>query len=58
MILVGECKALGRSLFNGILSAPATRKRAGVVDILSAFPDSCFFLIGDSGEQDLELYAE
>lgn len=48
----------GRSLFSGLLSAPAARKRAGVVDILDAFPDSRFFLIGDSGEQDLELYAE
>jgi len=48
----------GRSLFNGLLSASATRKRAGVVDILDSFPESRFFLIGDSGEQDLELYAE
>jgi hypothetical protein len=28
------------------------------VDILDSFPDSKFFLIGDTGEQDLELYAE
>ncbi|KAF6743015.1 hypothetical protein DFP72DRAFT_153242 [Ephemerocybe angulata] len=48
----------GRSLFNGFFSAPAARKRAGVEDILKAFPDSRFFLIGDSGEQDMELYAE
>ncbi|KAJ7085850.1 hypothetical protein C8R43DRAFT_312264 [Mycena crocata] len=48
----------GRSLFSGLLSAPAARKRAGVLDILQAFPESRFFLIGDSGEQDLELYAE
>jgi phosphatidate phosphatase APP1 len=48
----------GRSLFNDLLSAPAVRKRAGVVDILDSFPDSQFFLIGDTGEQDLELYAE
>ncbi|KAF7321909.1 hypothetical protein MKEN_00713100 [Mycena kentingensis (nom. inval.)] len=48
----------GRSLFSGLLSAPAVRKRAGLVDILEAFPESRFFLIGDSGEQDLELYAE
>ncbi|KAI0048769.1 hypothetical protein FA95DRAFT_1009643 [Auriscalpium vulgare] len=46
-----------RSLFNGLLSAPATRKRAGVVDVLTSFPTSRFILIGDSGEQDLELYA-
>ena len=48
----------GRSLFSDLLSAPAARKRAGVVDILDSFPDSQFFLIGDTGEQDLELYAE
>ena len=48
----------GRSLFSGLLSAPASRKRAGLVDILDSFPESKFFLIGDSGEQDLELYAE
>lgn len=47
----------GRSFFNGLLSAPATRKRAGILDILDNFPESRFVLIGDSGEQDLELYA-
>jgi len=47
----------GRSLFNGLLSAPATRKRSGILDILDNFLDSRFILIGDSGEQDLELYA-
>ncbi|THH15739.1 hypothetical protein EW146_g4777 [Bondarzewia mesenterica] len=46
-----------RNLFNGLLSAPATRKRGGVLDVLKSFPDSRFILIGDSGEQDLELYA-
>ena len=48
----------GRSLFTGLLSRPATRKRAGLIDIMDAFPESKFLLIGDSGEQDLELYAE
>lgn len=48
----------GRSLFSGLFSAPAERKRAGVEDIVKSFPDSRFFLIGDSGEQDLELYAQ
>ncbi|KII87267.1 hypothetical protein PLICRDRAFT_163283 [Plicaturopsis crispa FD-325 SS-3] len=47
----------GRSLFNGLLSAPATRKRAGIEDILDAFPTSRFLCVGDTGEQDLELYA-
>ncbi|KAJ7217727.1 hypothetical protein GGX14DRAFT_438051 [Mycena pura] len=48
----------GRSLFSGLLSAPAARKRAGLLDILEAFRETRFFLIGDSGEQDLELYTE
>jgi len=47
----------GRSLFNGLLSAPAARKRQGVIDILNSFPESQFILVGDSGEQDMELYA-
>lgn len=34
------------------------RKRTGVLDVLNHFPDARFFLVGDSGEQDLELYAE
>lgn len=46
----------GRSLFNGFLSAPAARKRQGVIDILNSFPESQFILVGDSGEQDMELY--
>ncbi|KAH8111003.1 hypothetical protein DFH11DRAFT_708254 [Phellopilus nigrolimitatus] len=48
----------GRSLFNGLLSAPATRKRDGIVDVLNAFSGARFFLVGDTGEQDLELYAQ
>lgn len=47
----------GRSLFNGLFSAPAERKRAGIADVLDSFPTSQFFLVGDSGEQDMELYA-
>lgn len=47
----------GRTLFNGLLSAPAERKRAGIVDVLDCFQSSRFFLVGDSGEQDMELYA-
>ncbi|KAL6307238.1 hypothetical protein BKA93DRAFT_95384 [Sparassis latifolia] len=47
----------GRSLFSGLLSAPSVRKRAGVIDILDSFATSRFMLVGDSGEQDLELYA-
>ncbi|KAJ8095014.1 hypothetical protein PM082_010232 [Marasmius tenuissimus] len=48
----------GRSLFSGLLTAPAARKRAGVQEIISSFPHSYFILVGDSGEQDLELYTE
>ncbi|TFK51999.1 hypothetical protein OE88DRAFT_1658744 [Heliocybe sulcata] len=47
----------GRSLFNGLLSTPAARKRSGVLSVLEAFPESQFLLVGDTGEQDLELYA-
>jgi Uncharacterized conserved protein (DUF2183) len=46
-----------RSLFSDLLSAPSDRKRDGVLEVLSSFPHSRFILIGDSGEQDLELYA-
>ncbi|ETW79250.1 hypothetical protein HETIRDRAFT_50464, partial [Heterobasidion irregulare TC 32-1] len=46
-----------RTLFTGLLSAPATRKRAGVLDVLASFPRARFLLVGDAGEQDLELYA-
>ncbi|KAH0836463.1 hypothetical protein J3R83DRAFT_8071 [Lanmaoa asiatica] len=46
-----------RSLFNGLLSAPATRKRGNVIEVLEQFPESQFLLVGDSGEQDLELYS-
>ena len=46
-----------RSLFTGLLSPPSERKRDGVVEVLTSFPHSRFVLIGDSGEQDLELYA-
>ncbi|KAI0255750.1 hypothetical protein BJV78DRAFT_1358435 [Lactifluus subvellereus] len=46
-----------RTLFSGLLSAAADRKRDGVLEVLTSFPNSRFILIGDSGEQDLELYA-
>jgi phosphatidate phosphatase APP1 len=45
----------GRALFNGLLAAPALRKRANVEDVLNHFPRSRFILVGDSGEQDLEV---
>ena len=46
-----------RSLFSDLLSPPSDRKRDSVLEVLSSFPHSRFILIGDSGEQDLELYA-
>jgi phosphatidate phosphatase APP1 len=59
--LIGSLKLrsyAGRSLFSGLMSAPAARKRAGLVETMDSFTDSFFILIGDSGEQDLELYAQ
>ncbi|KAK2465469.1 hypothetical protein APHAL10511_002361 [Amanita phalloides] len=47
-----------RSIFNNLLTAPADRKRDGLIDILNAFQDSKFILVGDTGEQDLELYTQ
>ncbi|EKM50548.1 uncharacterized protein PHACADRAFT_263887 [Phanerochaete carnosa HHB-10118-sp] len=47
----------GRTLFGGLFSAPAERKRAGIVEVLDSFSTSQFLLVGDSGEQDMELYA-
>ena len=45
-------------MFNWLSWEPAgERKRAGVVELLEAFPTSQFILIGDTGEHDLELYA-
>jgi len=38
-------------------SAPTTRKRSEILDVLDNFLDSQFTLIGDTGEQDRELYA-
>ncbi|GAA5871119.1 hypothetical protein JCM1840_007595 [Sporobolomyces johnsonii] len=35
---------------------PGQRKRANVENILKEFPESQFILVGDSGEQDMQLY--
>lgn len=35
----------------------AERKRGNVVEVLDSFPESKFILVGDTGEQDLELYS-
>ena len=42
----------------GILESPAEKKRARVETIIRDFPNRKFILVGDSGEQDLELYTE
>ncbi|KAF8586371.1 hypothetical protein K439DRAFT_1387305 [Ramaria rubella] len=47
-----------RSLLPALLSPPAARKRQGVIEVLDNFPKSRFILVGDTGEQDMELYAE
>ncbi|CAE6418369.1 unnamed protein product [Rhizoctonia solani] len=48
----------GRNLFQGLWGeSAADRKRGNVVEILDSFPQSKFILVGDSGEQDLELYS-
>ena len=44
-------------MLSDLLSQPSDRKRDGVLEVLTSFPHSRFILIGDSGEQDLELYA-
>ena len=49
----------GHPLFNGLLSAPATHKRSGILDVL----DNLLARLAiyprreDTGEQGLELYA-
>lgn len=42
----------------GMFEPAAEKKRANVEKILKDFPERKFLLIGDSGEQDLELYSE
>ncbi|KZP01891.1 hypothetical protein CALVIDRAFT_458819, partial [Calocera viscosa TUFC12733] len=46
------------AVFTGLWDSAAERKRAGVVEVLDAFPSSKFILIGDTGEQDMELYVQ
>jgi len=47
----------GRSILNGLWTGAAEKKRGGVIGVLDTFTDSRFFLVGDSGEQDMELYS-
>lgn len=48
-----------RAILSDLLGAsqPSDRKRDAVLEVLTSFLPSRFILIGDSGEQDLELYA-
>jgi len=47
----------GRSIVSSLFEGAGQRKRPSVLEIMDEFYDSRFILIGDSGEQDLELYA-
>lgn len=56
-MLTGQLKYYGRRSLLGSLMEPAgDRKRPSIIEVLDAFPESSFILIGDSGEQDLEVY--
>ncbi|KAK4689792.1 pre-60S factor REI1, partial [Tremellales sp. Uapishka_1] len=46
----------GRSIVTSLFEPPGERKRPSILEIMDAFNESTFILIGDSGEQDLELY--
>lgn len=45
-------------MIQGLFEPAAEKKRANVTRILLDFPNRKFILVGDSGEQDLELYTE
>ncbi|MBW0496611.1 hypothetical protein O181_036326 [Austropuccinia psidii MF-1] len=44
------------SILSGLWESAGSRKRARVESIMKQFPRSKFICIGDSGEQDLEMY--
>ncbi|TXT13479.1 hypothetical protein VHUM_00846 [Vanrija humicola] len=46
----------GRSIVTSLFEPAGQRKRPGIVEIMDEFKDSKFIMIGDSGEQDLEVY--
>ena len=48
----------GRSIFSSLYESPAERKRASLRELFEAFPKARFVMLGDSAEQDLELYIE
>lgn len=47
----------GRSIVSSLFEPAGQRKRPNVLEVMDEFYDSKFILIGDSGEQDLELYS-
>lgn len=47
----------GRSIVTSLFEPAGERKRPSIIEILDEFYDSRFILVGDSGEQDLELYS-
>ncbi|KAI7936579.1 hypothetical protein MJO28_015478 [Puccinia striiformis f. sp. tritici] len=44
------------SILSGMWESAGSRKRARVESIIRQFPNSKFICVGDSGEQDLEMY--
>ncbi|KAH9810380.1 hypothetical protein DFH28DRAFT_1085650 [Melampsora americana] len=44
------------SILSGMLESSGARKRARIERIITEFPHSKFICVGDSGEQDLEMY--
>lgn len=48
----------GRSIFSSLYDSPAERKRGSLRDLFEAFPKATLVMLGDSAEQDLELYVE
>jgi len=48
----------GKSFLTSMWEPAGERKRAGVIEVLDNFIESRFFLVGDTGEKDLELYVD
>lgn len=45
-------------MFTSLVEAAGGRKKPSVLEAMDAFPHASFLLIGDSGEEDLELYTD
>lgn len=48
----------GRNIFASLYESPADRKRSALRNLFDSLPEARFILLGDSAEQDLELYVE